>query len=152
MAEQKKTKGIKPRKYTPETLATKFDEYVKYINEHPLWKQVATKGGIVDIDVKQPLTLVGFCVFADITMQTFINYESQETYFEVTARVRERVAADQIAGAMAGLYDSSIVSRVQRLADRQDITTDGKAIQSQPTVIHLIYNNEEFDITASDVE
>lgn len=33
-----------------------------------------------------------------------------------------------------------------------DHTTDGKAIQSQPTAIHLVYNNEEFDITASDVE
>ena len=152
MAQQSKSKGIKPRKYTPDTLAAKFDEYVKHINEHPLWKQVATKGGVVDIDVKQPLTLVGFCVFADITMQTFSNYESQDAYFEVTTRVRERVAADQIAGAMAGLYDSSIVSRVQRLADRQDITTDGKAIQSQPTAIHLVYNNEEIDITAEDVD
>ena len=35
------------------------------------------------------------------------------------ARVREEIEADQLSGAIAGIYDSGVITRVLKLADKQ---------------------------------
>ena len=127
----------RPRSYTPEALEAKFEEYLSHVKSNPLIKQVASKAGPMDIEVRNPLTLVAFCVFAGITRATFCKYEERQEFINVIARVRETIEADQLVGAMAGLYDSAIVSRVLKLADRQDITTDGKSIQQTTAPINV---------------
>lgn len=128
----------RPRAYTPEALEAKFEEYRNYIAETPIYKEVPTKGGPMDIRVNRPTTLVGFCVFAGIGRNTFLDYEERPEFSNVITRVRETIETDQLEGAMAGVYDSSIVSRVLRLADRQDVTTNGKEIAQAPAVTFTV--------------
>lgn len=128
----------RPCTYTPETLEAKFREYRNHIAETPIYKEVPAKGGPMDIRVNRPATLVGFCVFAGIGRNTFLDYEERPEFSNVVARVRETIETDQLEGAMAGVYDSSIVSRVLRLADRQDVTTNGKEITQAPAVTFTV--------------
>ena len=50
---------------------------------------------------------------------------------------------------MAGIYDSNIVSRVLRLADRQDVTTNGKAITAPSQPISVVLDPEAAKIIQS---
>lgn len=42
--------------------------------------------------------------------------------------MREVIEADQLQGALVGIYDAGIVGRVLHLVDRQDVTTNEKEI------------------------
>ncbi len=50
---------------------------------------------------------------------------------------------------MIGMYESTIVSRVLRLADRQDITTNGKEIQSAGPAIYITIDEAAASIIQS---
>ena len=124
----------RPRAYTPEALEAKFEEYAEWVKENPIYKEVPTKSGPMEIRVNRPMTIIGFCAFAGILKDTFFDYEKKEEFILVISRARETIESDQLGGAMAGIYDSNIVSRVLRLADRQDVTTNGKDIQQAPAI------------------
>lgn len=143
----------RPRKYTPATLAAKFDEYKNSVKSSPIYVNKVSAGEIVKVPTERPLTIVGFCAFANITRETFRQYEGQEAYSDVLARVRTVIEADQLEGALVDVYNPSIVARVLHLADRQDVTTNGKDMPGNgPTVIRCVYEGEEFEITAADVD
>lgn len=122
------SKGGRPRAYTPEALEAKFEEYVEWAKSNPLKKQVASKAGPMDLGIQQPLTIVAFCVFAGISRETFYTYEDKPEFSDIIARARATIEANQLTGAMAGIYDAGIVARVLQLTDRHDVTTDGKEI------------------------
>ena len=114
----------RPRAYTPEA---KFEEYVEWVKANPRYSNKASAGEIIPVPTQRPLTLVGFCQFAKISRQNFYEYESREEFSDILTCVREAIEADQLEGALCGQYDSGIVARVLHLADRQDVTTNGKA-------------------------
>lgn len=124
----------RPRAYTPEALEATFEEYVEWAKKHPLSINKVSAGEIIAIPTERPLTLVGFCVFADIVENTFREYERQEEFLSVTTRARTAFANSQIEGALIGAYNPNIVARLQGLADRQDVTTNGKDIQQVPAI------------------
>lgn len=159
----KKTKGAdttkkparkvgRPLLYTPEALETKFEEYIKYTNDNPLKKDVPSKIGPMTLEVKRPTTIVGFCVFAGIGRKTLLEYEGKDEFVNIITRVRETIEADQLEGAIASIYDSSIVSRVLRLADRQDVTTNGKDVNDAfPASICLSYKGQTVELKSDDI-
>ncbi len=116
-------------KYVPETLESKFDEYRVWVKQNPAYHNKVSAGVVIPVPIERPLTIVGFCNYAGIDKDTFRNYEQQEEFFGVCARVRARIETDQLEGALVGIYDAGIVARVLHLADRTDITTNGKEIQ-----------------------
>lgn len=125
----------RPRAYTPEALAAKFEEYVEWAKANPRCNnRLLSDGSIVPIPTERPLTLSSFAVFAGIVPETFRNFEEQEEYFGACARVRARIESDQLEGAMCEQYNPTIASRVLHLADRQDVTTNGKDIQQVPAI------------------
>lgn len=123
----------KPRSHSPESLYQTFLDYVKWAEDNPLCDEVVSKGEVLTLSKVRPLSLSGFCVYADIHMQTFRNYESREeytAYFDVCARARAIIEDHQLTGAMVGRFNPAIAARVLSLADKTDITSDGKAITS----------------------
>lgn len=116
------SKTGRPCAYTPETLAAKFDEYREWIKDNPRKSYKMTKDGVNKVETDRPMTLVGFCQFAGIIVDTFRGYERRGEFFGVQcARVREAIEADQLEGAMVGQYAQSIVARVLKLADRTEV-------------------------------
>ena len=124
----------RPRAYTPEALEAKFEEYVEWVKANPVYINKVSAGEIIAVPTQRPLTLVGFCQFAKISRQNFYEYESREEFSDLLTHVRVAIEADQLEGALCGQYDSGIVARVLHLADRQDVTTNGKDIQQAPAI------------------
>lgn len=127
----------RPRSYTPKALEAKFEEYDKWAKANPRYTYRATSEGPIAVPLERPLTLAGFCIHAGIVPETFRNLEDREEYFCVCAQVRARIEADQLEGALCEQFNPTIASRVLKLADRQDITTDGKSIQQTTTPISV---------------
>ena len=124
-------------KYTPEDL---WEEAVKYFDwmSTRVWnKKEAIKSGdragqLIDIPTSTPLSIESFCLFADISYDTFRNYLSNEgsyiDFFEITTRIATIIKSNQFEGATVGAYNHSIISRTLGLSDRQDITTGGEKL------------------------
>lgn len=143
-------KGGRPRIYTPESMRERFDEYVKQTKANPRYSsKVLSDGSIISYPIERPLTLVGFCVFEDIAENTFREYEKREEFFGVCAHVRARIESDQLEGAMCEQYNPSIASRVLHLADRQDVTTNGKDLLSNNVPISVVLDPEAAKIIQS---
>ena len=71
------------------------------------------------------MSIESFCIFADITTQTFRNYESNskeyKDFFEVTTRIRTIIESQQFEGATVGAYNPNIIARKLGLVDKSDI-------------------------------
>ena len=65
----------RPRAYTPEALEAKFEEYVEWAKENPVYINKVSAGKIIPVSTQRPLTLVGFCRFAGFSRQNFYEYE-----------------------------------------------------------------------------
>ena len=128
----------RPRAYTPEALEAKFEEYVEWVKANPVYINKVSAGEIIPVPTQRPLTLVGFCQFAKISRQNFYEYESREEFSDLLTHVRVAIEADQLEGALCGQYDSGIVARVLHLADRHDVTTNGKEIKQTPAVTFTV--------------
>lgn len=79
----------RPRAYTPEALEAKFEEYVEWVKANPRYSnKVLADGSVIPVPYERPLTLVGFCVFAEIVENTFREYEKQDEFERVCTRAR----------------------------------------------------------------
>lgn len=130
-------RGGRPRKFTPERFEEVFEEYKKWAKETPIRVNRVSAGQTVSVPCERPLTLTGFCLFAGISRSSFHNYEAQEEFSFLLTFIREYIEGDQLRGAMVGMYESAIVTRVLRLADRQDITTNGNEIHPSGPAISV---------------
>lgn len=140
----------RPRAYTPEALEAKFEEYVEWVKANPRYSnKVLADGSIIPVPIERPLTLSSFAVFAGIIPETFREYEKQDEFSAVCARVRARIESDQLEGAMCEQFNPSIASRVLHLADRQDVTTNGKEITAPSQPISVVLDPEAAKIIQS---
>lgn len=126
----------RPRAYTPEEIESKFEEYVRWVEGNPIFIQKVSAGEIIKVGADRPLTIVDFCQFAGISKDTFRRYEDE--FCGPLTRIREAIEADQLRGAIVGIYDAGIIGRVLQLADRQDVTTNGKEIKQAPAVTFTV--------------
>lgn len=76
-------------------------------------------------------------------------FQSREEFSDILTCVREAIEADQLEGALCGQYDSGIVARVLHLADRQDVTTNGKEITTATQPISVVLDPEAAKIIQS---
>lgn len=140
----------RPCSHTPESLGSKFEEYVEWVKANPKYtNKVISTGEIVPVPMERPLTLSGFAVFAGIIPETFRAYEKKEEFLAVCAHVRARIEADQMEGAMCEQYNPTIASRVLHLADRQDVTTNGASINTPTQAINVVIDAEAAKIIQS---
>ena len=137
----------RPRAYTPEALEAKFEEHVEWVKANPVYINKVSAGEIIPVPTQRPLTLVGFCQFAKISKDTFRRYEDE--FCGLLTCVRVAIEADQLEGAMVGQYNPNIVARVLHLADRQDVTTNGKAITASTQPISVVLDTEAAKIIQS---
>lgn len=137
----------RPRAYTPEEIESKFEEYVQWVEDNPIFIQKVSAGKITEVRTDRPLTIVDFCQFAGISKDTFRRYEDK--FCGPLTRIREAIEADQLRGAIVGIYDAGIVGRVLQLADRQDVTTNGKAITAPSQPISVVLDPEAAKIIQS---
>ena len=141
-----KRMGRPPRFKTAAELWQTFMDYVNFTDAYTIeLPTTIIKGNKREEGhagkVTQPLTLDGFMAFSGVgsTWADFSRYQCSrgEDFCEVITRVRNIVRADQLAGGMAGVYNSNLTARLNGLTDRQDVTSGGKQIN-----IRFIDGNE----------
>lgn len=126
---------LNPKKFkTPEELWEKAIEFFEWCNVNPWMKKEAIKSGdkageLIDIPIQKPYTIEGFCIFANMTFQSFSNYSNgigYETFFEVAARIREIVRTQKFEGATVGAYNANIIARDLGLIDKRSHEIEDK--------------------------
>jgi hypothetical protein len=118
--------------YTPEALLQRANEYFEWVEQNPFKEEVLFHSqGIVTRDYvtkKRPLTLEGFCIYANIVKKTFWNYEKSQDFLQVTSYIRETVENQQLELASAGFLNANIIARKLGLSDKSEV----KVSQEQP--------------------
>lgn len=114
-------------KYTEESLWKEAVSYFEWISRQVWNRKDAIKSGesagtLIDIPTSTPMSIKGFCIYADITEQTFLNYQSNEDpwkgLFEVSMRIRQIIETQQFEGATVGAYNPNIIARTLGLSDK----------------------------------
>lgn len=118
-------------KYTPDELWTEAVAYFEWISKKVWIKKDPIKSGenaglLIDVPTQTPMSLESFCLFADISFDTFRNYESNKDsykdFFDVTTCIRKIIESNQFEGATVGAYNPNIIARKLGLADKQEHT------------------------------
>ena len=123
-------------KYTPDELWIEAVKYFKWMKKRVWNKKDPIKSGdmagkLIDVPTEIPFSLQSFCLFADISTDTFRNYENTKDFIEVTTRIRSIVEAQQFEGATVGAFNPNIIARTLGLTDKTDITTNGKDLNKE---------------------
>ena len=126
--------------FTPELL---WDEAVKYFDwmQTRVWnkkdpiKSGDSAGMLIDVPTQTPMSLESFCLFADISTQTFRNYESNKEeykdFFEVATRIRSIIESQQFEGATVGAFNPSIIAQKLGLANKHILEGGDNPIKTQ---------------------
>lgn len=121
----------------PQTLWDLFVRYKEDAKANPFVRvdYVGKDGTPVDRKTERPLLIEGFACFVAEHVQG-INFPDIDRYLvndkkganydefvTVAARIRFEIRQDQIAGGMAGVYNSSLTAKLNHLVDRQETKT-----------------------------
>ena len=132
--ELRKSMG-KPKRYTPIELWNVFINYLEQRDNEFVSKPEMVKGGenagiIIDVPLKLPLSVESFCVFAEMSKQTFYNYLNKnlpeyKDYLDTSTRIKEIIEQNQIDGASVGLYKENIIGKRLGLSEKTETTIKG---------------------------
>jgi len=133
----------KPKRYQPDELLEKAKEYSVWCEQNPLFElKVFGTGVKIEVPKMRAMTIQGFCLFANMAPSTWKEYDKQEAYSSIIARVRELFFAQKFEGAAADLLNPNIIARELGLADRSEHTgADGKDL-IPPKIIFKDFKND----------
>jgi hypothetical protein len=125
----------KAKMLTEDQFIELFKEWVNYIENNPIKKQVFVgKDGRHDYElIPRPYTLEGFLNFAEEKIgcvhQYFENRDGRySTYVDICTRIKRVIRQNQIENGLAGLYNPSITQRLNNLTEKTDVTSNGENI------------------------
>jgi len=113
------------KKYTPEELWNEAIEYASWAERNPLREEKVFATGVrMKVKKMRALTIKGFCLFANISCDTFENYSKDEAYFGITNSIKNLFYTQKLEGAAADLLNANLIAREIGLADKQDINAN----------------------------
>lgn len=138
---------------SPNTMWDAACEYFEWCEENPLLNteaKVVSNGNNmgstiekVDLPKIRAFTLIGLCHFLGVNTDYFTDFrdslkgkddENSKDFSRIVKRIYETIYQQKFEGAAAGLLSSAIIARDLGLADKTDITSAGKEIQSTPII------------------
>jgi len=130
---QFRNKHGRDHQYTPDAFWDEAEKYFAWMANRVWVKNEAVKSGdlagtLIKIPTSTPMSIESFCMFADISVKTFHNYEKHNDFVQVCSRIRSVVELHQFEGATVGAYNPSIIARKLGLTDKTDVTTNGESI------------------------
>lgn len=123
--------------YTPEDLWQEAVKYFEWMSNKTWNKKESIKSGdlagsTMDVPTSTPMSLKSFCLFADISHDTFSEYDKGEGTYkdfpEVTKTIRAIIESQQFEGATVGAYNPNIIARTLGLSDKQEVTQTGAIV------------------------
>ena len=114
---------------SPDELWDAFVLYREWVKSNPILVHdyVGKDGVEVYRQRERPLIIEGFEVW--LMDNGYVSYPDLTKYFDgthkefvpVSARIRNTVRQEQVAGGMAGIYNPSLTARINGLTDRQEV-------------------------------
>lgn len=122
--------------YTPEALWDEAVEYFEWVESNPLkedavnfYQGIPTHEPITKM---RAMTIIGFCLYADIDPVTFYNYKKNQDFINIITRIENVIRDQKFTGAAADLLNANIIARDLGLIDKQDHTTAGESFNVKP--------------------
>ncbi len=117
------------KKYQPDELWDLFQGYKQFCEDNPETQEIShPKFGTQIIRHKRPYLESDWIIYADMGWDTWINYKKAEgsykDYYEVSTRILNEISGQKVRGATVGAYNANIVSRIEGLKDRADVTSN----------------------------
>lgn len=131
-------KGGRPLKYKPRELLDKFEDYVQWLRDNPVEvestfsgmrgreKETADKSTTVRKQkMYRPATIAGFLVHIGATDAWWTNLDKGKNgkeFLRVKSYIKEYCENNQKEGAIIGIFNANIISRLLGLADKTEMT------------------------------
>ena len=122
----------------PEDLYDAFEEYRNFVKANPKKVQKLGYNQKIDIEHEMPLTLQGFETVVGADLSKYLTAKKgtiYEDYYRITRAIKKEIQHDQLSGALIGLYNANLVSRLvglhaketaENLRARMDIEAEAK--------------------------
>ncbi len=124
-----------PPAYTPAALWDKACEYFAWCEANPWYRHDVVKvagknfGKQVKTSVGRPYTVSGFCIFAGISEQTFMNYTQgigYAEYFGYCDQIRQIIRNQKFEGASIGAFNANLIARDLGITEKVDTNLANK--------------------------
>ena len=137
--EARSSHGRNPVFETADDLKSACLEYFEWNEANPLYKDqlVTFQGSATHEPVSQmrAMSLHGLCMFLDISRGLWNQWRTtRPDFLEVIDMVEGAIFRQKFEGASADLLNASIIARDLGLADKKDVTTDGKPLLGAITI------------------
>jgi len=116
-----------PRKFkTEDELRTAVDAYFDWAALQTVSVPTLLRGGldagtVVQVKIPKPWSIEDMCLYIGIVPVTWREWRKEGHLSTIVAYADARIFSQQAAGASVKLYDSSIVARRLKIADKQEI-------------------------------
>lgn len=118
-----------------DTLWAAATEYFEWVEDNPLKEAqaFAYQGNVTvsELPKMRAMTVMGLCLFLDISRDTFNQYRDKNGFSDVTTRIDDVIRTQKFEGASAGLLNPNIIARDLGLAEKSEIA-GGIAITISP--------------------
>jgi hypothetical protein len=126
--EARSTHGTNPIYTSPEQLLDACLQYFQWIIDNPLYEDrvFCHQGEITHAPVAKMrmATIQGLCIYAGISSATWYNYAKKPDFVEITKIVEDHIRTQRLEGSAADLLNPLIVSRIEGLAEKKELTGD----------------------------
>lgn len=121
----------RPKKYTPKELWDKAVEYFAWVESNPLFTtKVLGNGRKIQIAIVRPMTEMAFCLFANISLDTFKRYKDSlgayKDFCGVSRNISLIIYTQKFEGAAIGLFNTNIIARELGLSEKTQTTIKPK--------------------------
>lgn len=128
-------------------------EYFEWVEDNPLEKAIVYQGAVSEEseNLMRPMTIGGLCLFLGVHAEYLAGFESDlntdtqegKDFSQIVIAIKAIIYEQKFAGAAVGLLNPSIIARDLGLKDRQDITSGGKEIRNNFTIIPVTTKVDE---------
>lgn len=124
---------------TPELLWEAACEYFQWCEENPLYKTeaFAYQGNVVlkEVPVMRAMLMPQLCFYLNCSDSYFRTFKSTLTekdkdFLTVINEIEQTIYSQKFQGASASLLNANIIARDLGLADKSDLTTNGRDINT----------------------
>jgi len=149
-----------PFKFTASELLTQFNKYIEYRKtqfdiKYDCIRSGERAGETIEIKIPKVPSVASFCHFIGITEKTFWNWINDEVnisdeLLQLTIRIREEIKDIQLSGAMNGIYNPLIASRINGLNDTVNVQ-----VTEQPVVninLNALTGNTNKQLNENNIE
>ncbi len=127
---------------SPEEFEKAAYDYIQWVKDNPVMKTItaAFQGEISykKVPHARPMTQNGLAAHLGVGLSTLKDYGARPEYSATFRHICTLMTAHNIDGAASGDMNGNIISRVEGLAEKQDLMSSDGSMATKPTTINLV--------------